>query len=480
MGVCLTDKPVDEMDARERSLFIDGLTPEGGLFTDVQRAVHPNSNSSWRVSPDPFWMPPSIVQMYEDLGRRLLSFYKAANLLYSQSLRGIQPAWVAGYLDQGKSDEVIGFGRMNRFRQHLPAVIRPDIIPTKDGMIASELDSVPGGIGFTGSLSERYSRLGCDIVGGSSGMVTGFLRMIRSAAATEEPVLGVLISEESAAWRPEMGWLSDRLNAEGLESYVLTPDEIIFTEEGLFAPSSSGLRKIDVLYRFFELFDLRNIPKIDLILYAVRKGLVRITPPLKHYLEEKMMMGLYHHPALRPFWLQQLGEETATALDSLFPKTWILDPSPMPPYGTIPGLTINGRPARSWQELGSLGQKDRELVVKPSGFSENAWGSRGVSIGHDMSEADWGEVLDESLNAFPGSPHILQEFHTGATFSVSYYDFETDSIQKMKGRARIQPYFFVIDDEPVLGGIQATVCPADKKLLHGMVDAVVVPGGVRK
>lgn len=379
MGVCLTDSPVADMDPKARSLFIDGLTPEGGLFTDVQRSVHPKSNSSWRVSPDPLWMPPAIVARYESLGHHLLAFYKAANLLYSQSVRGIQPAWVAEYLDQGKTDDVIGFGRMNRFRRHLPCIIRPDVIPTKSGMIASELDSVPGGIGFTGSLGERYSKLGCEIVGGSDGMVTGFSRMVRSVAEDENPTLGILISEESVAWRPEMGWLTERANEHGLETYMMSPEEITFTEEGLFAPGADGLRKIDVLYRFFELFDLRNIPKIDLILYAVRKGLVRITPPLKHYLEEKMMMGLFHHPVLRRFWLEQMGEETTAALDDLFPKTWIIDPRPMPPHGAIPGLTIGGRPVADWRELGSLGQKDRQLVVKPSGYSEQAWGSRGVS-----------------------------------------------------------------------------------------------------
>ena len=192
-----------------------------------------------------------------------------------------------------------------------------------------------------------------------------------------------------------------------------------------------------------------------------------------------MLMGLLHHPALRPFWQKQLGEETMSTLEALFPKTWILDPRPVPPHSVIPGLTISGRPLTNWRDLGALGQKERELVVKPSGFSENAWGSRGVSIGHDMSEADWKAVLEESLGAFDHTPHILQEFHTGAKFSVSYYDFETDRVEKMRGRVRIQPYFFVIEDEAVLGGILATVCPADKKLLHGMVDAVVIPGAVR-
>jgi hypothetical protein len=45
----------------------------------------------------------------------------------------------------------------------------------------------------------------------------------------------------------------------------------------------------------------------------------------------------------------------------------------------------------------------------------------------------------------------------------------------MKGRARLSPYFFVNDGKAALGGMLATACPADKKILHGMSDAVMVP-----
>jgi hypothetical protein len=467
------------MDDRERSLYIDGLTPRGGLYTEAQREVHPSANSSWRVSPDPFWMPASIVRHFEALGKHLYSFYRASNQLYWQSFRGIQPRWAADYLDVGKPDEVIGYGRVNRFKQDLPGVIRPDIIPTKEGMIASELDSIPGGIGFTGSLADRYARLGADIVGGPDGMVSGFRKMIASVAKNEEPVLGVIVSEESDPYRNEMQWLVEALDATGLEAYVLRPEDVVFTEEGLFAPSAGGPRRLDIVYRFFELFDLKNIPKIDLILYAMRKRLVQVTPPLKAYLEEKMLMALFHHPMLERFWVKELGEEAFDFLGQTFPKTWILDSRSLPPHAVIPGLEFNGEPVSDWRVLGSLHQKERHFVVKPSGFSESAWGSRGVSVGHDMSEQDWQGVMDSALAAFDTSPAILQEFHTASRFKVSYYDFETEEIQSFRGRPRLQPYYFVVDGEPILSGIQATVCPPDKKLLHGMVDAVVVPAALK-
>ena len=50
----------------------------------------------------------------------------------------------------------------------------------------------------------------------------------------------------------------------------------------------------------------------------------------------------------------------------------------------------------------------------------------------------------------------------------------------MVGRARLTPYYFVAGDTVTLGGATATVVPIDKKLIHGMVDAVMVPCAVRQ
>jgi hypothetical protein len=359
-------------------------------------------------------------------------------------------------------------------------VIRPDLIPTRNGMIATELDSVPGGIGFTASMAERYHKLGYDIVGGADGMITGFARMICGVAELETPILGIIVSEESSAYRPEMVYLASRLNAIGLETYVVGPEEVHFFEDGLFVDGNRGRRHLDVVYRFFELFDLRNLPKIDLILYAVRKGLVAMTPPLKAYHEEKMMMGLFYHPLLAGFWREHLGKDSVAFLNATFPKTWILDPAPLPPYAIIPGLEVDGQAFADWRQLANVTQKQRQLVIKPSGFSEQAWGSRGVAVGHDMAELDWQQVIEHAMVSFSQTPHVMQEFHNGSTFNASYYNFDTDHVETFKGRVRLQPYYFVIDDAPVLSGVQATVCPADKKVLHGMVDAVVAPGGIKK
>src|SRR5438132_791407 len=252
---------------------------------------------------------------------------------------------------------------------------------------------------------------------------------------------------------------------------VIRPD-LILTEEGLFLAGSTPLT---VLYRFFELFDLKNIPKSELIMYAVKKGRLALTPPIKPWLEEKMAFALVHHPALEPFWTHELGADTFELLHRLLPKTWILDPRPVPPHAVIPGLTVDGHSVSDWKVLASLGQKGRRFVIKPSGFSELAWGSRGVSVGHDLPQTEWAAALEAALASFHRVPRILQEFRKGRRVAVSYHDHVKDEIVPMPGRVRLSPYYFIAGDHVELAGILATVCPLDKKLIHGMPEAVMAP-----
>ena len=45
----------------------------------------------------------------------------------------------------------------------------------------------------------------------------------------------------------------------------------------------------------------------------------------------------------------------------------------------------------------------------------------------------------------------------------------------MRGRVRLCPYYFVEANKVTLRGALATIVPADKKLLHGMRDAILAP-----
>ena len=439
--------------------------------------LHPVTNS-WRIAPHPFPLSQEQLTWFSSLGPPLLSFYRALNRLYMESARGAQPAWIAGYLDQGKPEVLVTYSRMKRFRDHLPAVIRPDVIPTSDGMVITELDSVPGGIGLTACLSHLYAEAdgkNSPLVGGSDGMVRGFAEMLRSQQGQHPGCVAILVSEEAKDYRPEMRWLAERLRNRGLDCYCVEPRDVRFTEDGLFLSTGTEEKPIGLLYRFYELFDLLNIPKAELVQYAVKKEWVAVTPPYKPALEEKLAFALLHHPMLNPYWQQELGREVFLQLATVMPRTWVLDPATVPPSATIPGLSLSGRPIANWTELAAATQKERHFVIKPSGFSELAWGSRGVSVGHDLPQNEWTAALESALASFPRTPYVLQEFHKGRLFDVSYFDPVTGDMKEMAGRVRLSPYYFVQGEKAELGGILATICPADKKVIHGMRDAVMVP-----
>ncbi len=470
--------------ALSRAAAIHAQLSAAGLFADPSalssegNAPARQAATSWRISPCPLILSRDQLEFFATLGPQLLSFYRALNRLYIESVKGAQPDWVAGYLDQGKPEALVNYNRMKRFREALPAVIRPDVIPTQDGMVITELDSVPGGIGLTACLSHIYDDINgshLQFVGGRDGMVCGFVSMLKSAQEQRAGCVAILVSEEAKLYRPEMSWLATQLREQGVSAWCIEPREIRFTEEGLRLHTDSGEQAIGLIYRFYELFDLMNIPKAELVQYAVKKGWVAVTPPYKPALEEKSAFALLHHPVLRPYWEKELGANCVLHLTTIMPRTWLLDPAPIPATATIPGLHIGGRAVSSWADLAAASQKERHFVIKPSGFSELAWGSRGVSIGHDMPQSEWADSLKKALDSFPTTPYILQEYHKGRLFEMDYMDENTQMMVRMTGRARLSPYYFISEGKAKLAGILTTVCPADKKVIHGMRDAIMVP-----
>jgi hypothetical protein len=465
------------MTPRDQALFLNDKMPVGlfgGVGVDESRVA-------WRLSPEPFWISPETHAAIEGLGADLFRFYKALGSLYQRSARGTAPAFIAEYLDLGKPDSMIKLGRQNRFKSDVPGVIRPDLILTSDGFIASELDSVPGGMGFVGAMALAYCQLGYDTIGDTDGMIDGLGEMLAATAGEEKPTTAIVVSQEAGDYRAELQWLAEAMNAKGIaETYVCRPEEIVFTEDALFVRLPGGEeKKLDVLYRNFELFDLLNVPKQDLMLYAARHNRVKMTPPPKAHLEEKLSFALLHHPSLAKLWRAELGDAYGR-LRTIFPQTWVLDPRPLPPQASITGLVAGDEPIANWNALVPLGKSERDFVVKPSGFSELAWGSRGVKVANDLTKDDWQKALDEALASYETTPYVLQRFHKGKRVKVPYFDRKTDAIAELDGRVRLCPYYFVVGDAVKLGGILATIAPADKRLIHGMADAIMAPCAVRE
>jgi hypothetical protein len=451
----------DDRLARIRAAF-----PKEGLFAEKE----------WLLSPDAFPIDRKFLADLEQLGHRLFVFQRACNQLYQLSVKGKQPEWVARYLDAGKPKELIEFSRRKEIRDDLPRVIRPDLILTERGYVIAEIDSVPGGIGLTGWLDQTYSSFDNEIIGGATAMLEGFRAVV-------PPGADIVISRESATYRPEMEWLAARLNALAVAGGGDSGAVRDHNRTGIGDPGYSwrvmpaeNYEPHDghALYRFFELFDLPNIPKIENTLRANAEGRITITPPIKPYLEEKMWFALFWLQPLREFWRRELGDKYFVKLQEVIPYSWLLDPTPLPQHAVIPRLEIH-----DWREAAKFSQKDRDLLLKVSGFSPLGWGSRGIALGSDLAHADWERRIEHALATFESSPTILQRFHKGRLFEHSYWDSDSGEVKVMKGRVRLCPYYFVEPDRVKLRGALATIAPADKKFLHGMSDAILVPSKVQ-
>jgi hypothetical protein len=429
--------------------FVRDSQPAGGLFAGL----------GWKISPAPFPLTEQTAKELASLGRILLQFYRAANLLYRKSAEGKLPGWVARWLDLGKPAELIALQRHAAFKQDTPRVIRPDILLTEDGFSITELDSVPGGIGLTAWLNQTYSNAECglrtaEIIGGARGMRDGFASIFGDAKRVH-----IIVSEEAATYRPEMEWLAQQIDGARFQVHDSKFD---------------GFAEGDAVYRFFELFDLANVANAGRIFELAAEKRIQLTPPPKPLFEEKMLFALFWNRNLAGFWRQELGESFFQRLKRHIPYTWLVEPTPLPPHGAIPELNLT-----DWQQLKLLSQRERELILKVSGFSELAWGARGVHLGSDLPQAEWAAAVDEALQQFQRSPHVLQRFHKPATVEATWFDFAANEARPTKGRVRLCPYYFVAGEADAarasLGGVLATIVPADKKIVHGMTDAILAP-----
>lgn len=426
-------------------------------LTDIQSAL-PESKlrhgAQWLFSPEPFKLSKKEARAVESLGHPLAMFQKASDNIYQRSALDRVPSWIADLLDAGKPEWMVQQQRDTAFRDVMPRVIRPDLILTEndDGehsFALTELDSVPGGMGISTWLSRVYADHGFEIFGSRDGILEGFRSLLPEGGK-------VLISEESEDYKPEMQWLVDQLN---------TADKTAGDWQMIDAEADKAEDSED-RYRFFEWFDWKNIP-------AAKKlaEMQNLTSPCKPHLEEKLWLALLWSPALRGMWEKEMRGSHLARVREVVPFGWVMDPAKLPAHAALPRLGVN-----SWKEVGDFSQKDRRLVAKVSGFSELAWGSKSVTIGHDMSGDDWAEAIDHATDEFDTQPWMMQKYHAGRVVEHPYFDADTGEVKIMKGRVRLCPYYFIDKEgKTSLGGAMATIVPADKKKIHGMKDGILVP-----
>ena len=153
--------------------------------------------------------------------------------------------------------------------------LRPDLLLTEEGFVMTELDSVPGGIGLTAFLNRLYGgeEPGSAILGAGDLMVGNFYAALAALRpGTANPLVALVVSDEASTYRPEMEWLAHQLQLRGRRVFCLRPGNVFPLGGALFFDSGGNPERIDIIYRFFELFDLPNIPAARHIFEAWAAG----------------------------------------------------------------------------------------------------------------------------------------------------------------------------------------------------------------
>jgi hypothetical protein len=443
-------------------------------------------DKTWRLSPEAWPLAPEQVTRLEQIGTACLEFHQALESLYLRSASGrnllrnkpLVAPWVAAYLDRGKPDHLVAHARDPRNRGALPFVLRPDLLLTDEGFALTELDSVPGGIGLTAFLNQLYG--GGDPAAGVVGAGDAMIHRFHAALAalrpeTRNPLIALVVSDEAATYRPEMEWLALQLQLQGKRVFCLRPEQIFPLENALFFDADGNPEKIDIIYRFFELFDLENIRTQRFIFDAWAAGEVAITPPMRPFQEEKLALALFHHHLLQDYWAETLNGRTLALLRALIPPSWVMDPAPLPPGAVLDGPRAAGRALTDWRELAGASQKERELIIKISGYHETAWGARSVVLGSDCSREEWQRGIAHAVELAPTNLHLIQTYRKPRRVEHPLFEGEPPTVVARSGRLRLCPYYFVQDGQARLSGALATFCPPDKKIIHGMQDAALLP-----
>ena len=475
------------MNAKPPDLTYDQLKTAFGtqsLFED----------KTWQLSPEAWPLAPAQLEQLEQIGAACLEFHQALEVLYFRSAQGknllrnkpLLAPWVAGYLDRGKPAGLIAHARDPKNRGAFPTVLRPDLLLTEDGFALTELDSVPGGIGLTAFLNQLYGGgapgEGGKIVGAGDAMITNFHQSLAALRpAVRNPLIAILVSDEAGTYRPEMQWLAEQLQRQGRRVFCLHPDKVFPLDNELFFDVEGTPEKIDIIYRFFELFDWANVKVAAHILDAWSADQVAIAPPMRHFQEEKLSLALFHHHLLPDFWAEHLSRASLALLRQIIPPSWIIDPAPLPPGAVLDGPRVGGRMLSDWRDLSGASQKERDLIIKISGFHETAWGARSVVLGSDCSREEWQAGVARAMELAPANLHILQEYRKPKRVQHPVFRAEAGAAPAARsefGRLRLCPYFFVVAGQARLSGALATFCPPDKKIIHGMQDAALLPARV--
>ena len=101
-------------------------------------------------------------------------------------------------------------------------------------------------------------------------------------------------------------------------------------------------------------------------------------------------------------------------------------------------------------------------------------------LGSDCSREEWQQGVEHAIELAPANLHVLQAYKKPRRLEHPVFERLDSTTQPATavvkaGRLRLCPYYFLVEGKPRLSGALATFCPPDKKIIHGMQDAALLP-----
>ena len=116
----------------------------------------------------------------------------------------------------------------------------------------------------------------------------------------------IVVSEEAKTYRPEMEWLAGQIKHSELK---------------IQNPEFTDFKEGDAVYRFFELFDLKNVASANKIFELAAGKKIKLTPPPKPIFEEKMLFALVVEPQPPTFLAAGTGRRFSGAAEKNHSRT---------------------------------------------------------------------------------------------------------------------------------------------------------------
>ena len=158
--------------------------------------------------------------------------------------------------------------------------------------------------------------------------------------------------------------------------------------------------------------------------------------------KEKLNLALLHHPALDAYWKENLSPEDFALLRRIVPNSWLMESTgELPPTAVLHAPPVEGRPIRDWTELADATQKERNLVIKASGFHESAWGARSVTLGSDVARDAWLDAIEEAVAPEAECRYVMQTYKKPARLTHPVFN-DAGELAEAQGRVRLCPLLF--------------------------------------